>query len=91
MIYYIIPWKDNSDRLPCKNHLLLDFTLDYLRAEKVDFSSVYTFGKDCPNLENIKHIKLEDWEDTCHKSAVENALIRLRPKPHDIIVMLQIT
>lgn len=67
MIYYLIPWKNNSDRLPCKNHLLLDFTLDYLRAEKVDFSAVYTFGKDEPPPCGVQHIKLEDWEDTAHK------------------------
>lgn len=90
-VYYIIPWKDNSVRLPYKNHLLLDYTLDYLRAEKVDFTRVYTFGKDSPNLTTIKHIKLEVSEDTCHKSAVANTLIRLQPKPHDIIVMLQLT
>lgn len=90
-VYYIIPWKNNSARLPHKNHLLLDFTLDYLRAEKVDFTKVFTFGKDSPNLENIKHIKLPEAADTCHKSAVANTLIRLQPKPHDIIVMLQLT
>lgn len=90
-VFYLIPWKNNSERLPYKNHLLLDYTLDYLRAEKVDFTNVFTFGKDSPNLKTIKHIQLPDEADTCHKSAVANTLIRLQPKPHDIIVQLQIT
>lgn len=90
-VYYIIPWKNTSERLPYKNHLLLDYTLDYLRAEKVDFTKVFTYGKDAPKLENVKHIQLEEWEDIDHKTATGCALNQIKPKPHDIIVMLQLT
>ena len=85
-VFYLIPWKDKSERLPYKNHLLLDYTLDYLCAEKVDFTRVYTFGKDCPTIDGVKHIQLEDWEDTSHKQAFANALIQLKPAPTDILV-----
>lgn len=85
-VYYLIPWKDTSARLPDKNHLLLEFTLEHLRAEKVDFRQVFTFGKDTPPPCGVEHVKLESWEDTSHMEAVGNTLIHLAPTKDDIIV-----
>lgn len=94
----LIPFKNSSARLRCKNEFLLHFTLAWLQGElaslDLDGVRVHTYG----NIDTatrkwlaslgVEHVKLSHNEDTGHHAATLAALSHLGAGAQDKIIML---
>lgn len=94
----LIPFKNSSARLRCKNEFLLHYTLDWLQGElaslDLDGVRVHTYG----NIDTatrkwlaslgVDHIKLAHDEDTGHHAAAVAALSHLGAGVGDKIIQL---
>lgn len=97
-VFILIPFKNSSARLRCKNEILLHYTLAWLESElaalDLDGVRVATFGNISTPTQKwlaalgVEHIQLTRREDTGHHAATLAALQHLGAGARDKIIML---